>query len=241
MIDLSTMQGLSIPEGNVTQIESGGRVIWSGEGKIVLEVKMVNASNIQGKKGYFLGLNIHFQEEGKSVTVSYGGVIKKLSATTTVIFGNRPGESYDTAEYPERGILTIEGDCRSFGVAQYAFDSENNSLGYCPCITKVVSWGRNISLIASAAFAGCDELSSVTIPKQISSINSAAFRGCTGLKSVTLPEIPPTLKYVNAFERNHPDRKFYVSNEESLEAYLSATNWSAYANSFVVGTPPKEE
>ena len=151
MIDLSTMQSLSIPEGAVSQIEAGGRVIWSGGGKVVLEVKMVNASNIQGEKGYFLGLDIYFQEEGKSVTVSYGGVIKKLSATTTVLFGNRPGESYDTAEYPERGILTIEGDCSSFRVTKYVFDSENNTWGYCPCITKVVSWGRNISLIAAAA------------------------------------------------------------------------------------------
>ncbi|MCF7674164.1 MAG: leucine-rich repeat protein, partial [Akkermansiaceae bacterium] len=45
----------------------------------------------------------------------------------------------------------------------------------------------SVTSIASNAFDGCSELTSVTIPPSVTSIGDFAFRGCRGLTSVTIP------------------------------------------------------
>ncbi|MGM9554591.1 MAG: leucine-rich repeat domain-containing protein [Faecousia sp.] len=42
--------------------------------------------------------------------------------------------------------------------------------------------------IGDGAFAGCTDLTSVTLPESVTSIANSAFEGCTGLTSMTLPE-----------------------------------------------------
>ena len=51
-----------------------------------------------------------------------------------------------------------------------------------------------LTRIDDGAFAGCTELTSVTIPENIESIGDKAFNGCTGLESITLTsETPPAI------------------------------------------------
>ena len=45
----------------------------------------------------------------------------------------------------------------------------------------------SVTSIGSAAFYGCDGLTSITIPNSVTSIGSVAFRYCYGLTSVTIP------------------------------------------------------
>ena len=47
--------------------------------------------------------------------------------------------------------------------------------------------------IGSAAFSGCDELTSVTIPNSVTTIGCAAFYDCSGLTSVTIPNSVTTI------------------------------------------------
>ena len=53
---------------------------------------------------------------------------------------------------------------------------------------KSVVFSGNISSIASGAFEGCSNLSSITVPNSVAKIGSIAFLGCTGLKSVTMSD-----------------------------------------------------
>lgn len=120
------------------------------------------------------------------------------------------------------------------------------TLGYCAFrltkISKIVSLGR-ITTIGSfsasgnwrqGAFEGCTSLIEATLPNTLTNINPIAFIGCTALTTVVcLATTPPTLGHTNAFSGCTALESIYVPYSEDhsvLEAYQSATNWSAYAS-----------
>lgn len=71
---------------------------------------------------------------------------------------------------------------------------ENHQVSVTSCITTATNInimgkidGYEIVSIGDTAFAGCENLQSVTIPESISEIGEGAFQQCTSLKSVKLP------------------------------------------------------
>ena len=128
----------------------------------------------------------------------------------------------------------------------------NNERVYCNMLQKV-EIGRGTTSIGTYAFRYCQSLASVTIPDGITSIGNNAFQYCQSLASVTIPDgttsignsafsycygmkeyhllpaTPPTLSNMNAFN-NIPDGCIIYVPAGSLEAYQTATNWSAYAD-----------
>ena len=91
-----------------------------------------------------------------------------------------------------------------------------------------------------SAFYGCISLTSVTIPNSVTDIKYNAFTSCTALTSISiLATTPPTLSS-SVFD-NTNNCPIYVP-AASLNAYKTATNWSAYADRIqaigeVVGQP----
>ena len=63
----------------------------------------------------------------------------------------------------------------------------NGAFAGCTNLTSVTI-PNSVKSICKEAFFGCSGLTSVTIPNGVTSIGSMAFSGCTGLKSVTIPD-----------------------------------------------------
>lgn len=200
MIDFSTLQGITIPEGAVTQIaDASGKVLWklANDKPIILEVEKITSDTYAAETTYtgeqFILLDIYPKTNG-TVSVTYGGLTKTITDTSgvenpnaqRVFFGTFNGVS-DSVATPTSGELTIEGDCAAFCCGKYNGTSKEGS-GFCACITKVVNW-MGVEFIPTNAFGAaqgaCEKLTSLTIPKSVVCIRKSAF-GWT----YTIPSIP---------------------------------------------------
>lgn len=113
------------------------------------------------------------------------------------------------------------------------YDSRNNCHAIIETRSNTLLYGcRNtiipntVTSIGSAAFAGCDRLTSIEIPDSVTSINDEAFESCTGLTSVTvLATTPPALGSMVFDDTNNCP--IYVPFQ-SVADYKK--QWSRYAN-----------
>lgn len=208
-INFATLQGVTIPEGVVTQIaDASGRILWSVSGDMaVLQVEKIVSNTYAGETTYeneeFILLDISPKTNG-TVNVTYGGLTKTITDTSgealpnaqQAFFGTFNGVS-DSVATPASGKLTIEGDfstfsCSSFNTAKMKYGAYNG-------VTAVYSFG-DIDLISRMAFGnnlasvGCDKLTKITIPRTIKTIGDYAFLLCTGLTSIRIPSSVETLK-----------------------------------------------
>ena len=201
-MNFATLQGLTIPEGVVTQItDASGRVLWKMETSkpVVLQVEKITSDTYAGETTYtgeqFVLLDIYPKTNG-TVKVIYGGLTKTIADTSgvaepnaqQVFFGTFNGVS-DGVATPAGGALTIEGDYSAFSCGQYRAYSSKIPAGevrYCGCITGVSEWGE-VTFIPQYAFYNCSNLTSVTIPDSVTSIGGSAFAACTGLTNITIP------------------------------------------------------
>ena len=235
MIDFSTLQGLAIPEGVVTQIEdASGRVIWmlkSGN-KVVLQVEKITSDTYAGETTYtgeqFILLDIYPKTNG-TVSVTYGGLTKTITDTSgaekpnaqNVFFGTFNGVS-DSVATPTSGELTIEGDCAGFGWGTYAQDNNFKKSMSCCCVTAIDDVGVVVDIPASAFMvtnslgdAYKKKLKKVTLKDGVESIGEKAFANCTGIEQMTIPDsvvyIPPDV--FTAYNNLNLNGDFLTINE----------------------------
>ena len=203
MIDFSTLQELTIPEGVVTEIaDAQGRVLWSYGSPAILEVEKQTLTTYAGETEYeneeFILLDIYPKNANSTVNVTYGGLIKTLEFSGTnaqqVYFGTFNGVS-DSVETPASGTLTIEGGYKGFGVGTYQTGSKLTGKSYCSCITNVSKWGT-VNYIPNYAFYKCRKLTTSPLPNDITSIGSHAFQYCVNLALTSLPNGIP---YINDY------------------------------------------
>lgn len=106
-------------------------------------------------------------------------------------------ESYGTSwELDSEGTLTISG---SGSMPGYMTVSDPPWGGYLASIKKVIT-SNGLTNVGTYAFAGCTNLTSVTIGSSVDSIGECAFEGCTALTSLVIPNNVTTI-YSSAFAR----------------------------------------
>lgn len=124
--------------------------------------------------------------DGEAAVVGAGESSEVVSCGS---FGNGNNATY---ELYEDGRLVIEG---SGELSSDRFISDQR--------VKRVEIGEGITLLEyrswNGVFAGCKNLTSVTLPKSLTSLGNYTFSGCSNLKEITLPDGIVNLGY-GAFE-----------------------------------------
>lgn len=248
-MNFATLQGLTIPEGVVTEIkDASGRVLWSLEKPIpaVLQVAKITSDTYAGSTTYtgesFILLDIYPKTSSSTVTITYGGLTKTLTFSGTnaqqVFFGTFNGVS-DSVTTPNNGTLTIDGGYSAFGVGSYSSDSKTTK--YCSCITNVNEWGQ-IKKIPNRAFSNCTSLTITQLPKGITSIGSYAFYYC---EKINITEIPNGVTSIDTYafymdyksEDMYDNERYPKSNMSKI--LLPATLKSIGAGAFVYSAKHK--
>lgn len=103
-----------------------------------------------------------------------------------------------------------------------------NAFAYCTALTSI-SIPAGVTSIGDGAFTECYSLTSVHVPPSVTSIGNSAFSSCTSVGEYHFyATTPPTLGS-SAFSSIPSDCVIYVPSA-SVNAYKSATNWSAYSS-----------
>lgn len=200
----SGLQGMTIPEGVVTQIAKDGVVLWAVQsseagGLIILEVEKITSDTYAGETTYtgeqFILLDIYPKTNG-TVKVTYGGLTKTITDTSgavepnaqQVYFGTFNGVS-DSVTTPASGELTIEGDCVAFACGTYQTGNKSTTKKLYAGVIEITNFGV-VEYIPQHAFGnllgGSCPLTNVTIPKTVKSIGLQAFTNCSALESVEM-------------------------------------------------------
>lgn len=141
--------------------------------------------------------------------------------------------------------LILPDSVTSIGRAAFTELSMVENLRFPPHVTTVtngICWmcselksvvlPQDLITIENQAFGFCSKLTSVTIPEKTTTIGDGAFYYNSRLQSVNvLPSVPPSLG-TDVFFSTSSSLVITVP-KGTLEAYKTATNWSAYADIMV--------
>ena len=196
-MNFATLQGLTIPQGVVTQIaDASGRVLWKLANKkpVVLEVAKSATTSYAGETEYadesVILLDIYPAKYG-TVKVTYGGLTKIVTDTSgadepnaqQVFFGTFQGVS-DSVTTPESGTVTIEGNYRGYG--RGAYTNAKSFTSYCACITGIQEIGEP-SVIGPYTFRNLAGLTLTSLPDCLTYIGDYAFYKCYYIDVKTMP------------------------------------------------------
>ncbi len=146
------------------------------------------------------------------------------------------------AFYYSEGLVSVEIPTTVTSIGNYAF-------AYCKNLANITI-PQSVTTLDSQTFLHCSSLKSITIPNGVTFINSQTFESCSGLRNVVIGESVLSISTyafarcsyltVQLLRANPPSldsKAFYnatiqkiIVPQGTLEAYKSATNWSAYAD-----------
>ena len=141
------------------------------------------------------------------------------------------------------GEYTINENCKILTNAAFMYCSKLTNIIFPESITQIPSqcfYGcgfinlmlpEQITHIATYAFQACSSLENVIIGSNVISISDYAFTNCNALIEITIKAVtPPSLNNSRAIPSTVST--IYIPTG-TLEAYSTATNWSAFADKFV--------
>lgn len=116
-------------------------------------------------------------------------------------------------------------------IPEYMFNS-------CTTATEIVI-PKGFESIGYRSFAICSCLERIIIPNSVTNIYSRAFENddqlyIIDLSAFTDPNNLPALENADALLSNPTTQIIYIANQEMLDTFAVATNWSAYADRFQI-------
>lgn len=195
--------------------------IWSGSFASCHNLEVfahTGAVSIYSTSFNYTGLTIYIAERDavlSSQTIRNVPIKHILFSPITTTIGNY---FHDSSPVPMRRVC-IPPSLTNIGNG-FEYSTKVNNVTIPEDITTLNAW----------FLRNCDALTTIIVPAGVTSIGDYSFYDCESLCEVRmLPTIPPTLGGTNAFKGGYADRIIYVP-VGSLEAYQTATNWSAYAS-----------
>lgn len=76
---------------------------------------------------------------------------------------------------------------------------------------------KNVKFIESAAFSGCEHLSSITLGNDLKEVGEGVFAGCTNLRQITVPKDNHNFVTVN--------NVLYDDKQEKIYAYTGGNTY----------------
>lgn len=109
----------------------------------------------------------------------------------------------------------------------------NNGIGGCPSVRHIFV-PNNVTTVGYYGFAGCRALQSIVFPNSVTSINGGAFSNCQSLQEYDFRHFDhvPTIDQ-KTFSALTSTTKIFVPSA-LYDTWVTATNWSTYAN-YIVG------
>jgi hypothetical protein len=99
---------------------------------------------------------------------------------------------------------------------------------WCTSLTSI-TLPESVTSLGAGCFYECSSLPSITLPESVTSVGNYCFDWCTSLILATvLPAIPPSLGS-GVFNNVHTSFNIKVRSPY-VNAYKTATNWTAYAD-----------
>ena len=125
-------------------------------------------------------------------------------------------------ESGSEGFMSING-------ALYNGQEQNMGLFACPGGWEgAFEISENVVRIEPFAFAGCEKMTSLYMPKSLQAINTGAFNTCTSLMEITCANTnPPTVADKNVFADVSADAVVYVP-KTTIESYVVAEGWNHF-------------
>ena len=175
--------------------------------------------------------DVHFNPEiqppSYDYLIHYAAPSKLVETQTVQSYG-----LHTTAFTTANGSHTFISHDFNNGVGTIEFDSNVISLdsgAFAGCSITAIGIPYTVTSIADGVFYNCSGLTMVEIPFNVNSIGPNAFIGCSSMETIYVGnQTPPTIAS-NTFEENPRGPIFYVPNE-SVNAYRTAPNWSAFAH-----------
>ena len=92
---------------------------------------------------------------------------------------------------------------------------------------------QNLTTIGSAAFTRCEKIVITSFPNSLTNIGTSAFNLCTGIPYIDVSNManPPTIASNSFSNTTFP---FYFRDQQQLDEWAAATNWSTYASRFQI-------
>jgi hypothetical protein len=138
------------------------------------------------------------------------------------------------------GVTTIGvrafHNCSDLASVTFAENSQLTSIGneafrYCNRLTSI-NIPASVTGIGDSAFRGSSKLTSIELPSSVTSIGNSAFYECALLASVTVRAHTPPVLGTSTLSSTVTQ---ITVPRGTREAYINATNWSAYAEIIVEG------